>query len=140
MAYDALLERTVSLPRHRVYERLADFGGVAQLVPDEVESLTIRGEGIGSVRSVRVRGLLGVLEERLEALVEGRLVSYSMINETAMPFDRYHAVVQLEDAPGGGCYIRWGSNWIARGAPESDVREMVTTLYERLIDGVVRLG
>jgi hypothetical protein len=63
-----------------------------------------------------------------------------MINDSAMPFDRYHAVVQLEDAPGGGCLIRWASNWIARGAPDAEVREMVTALYGRMIDGVVRMG
>lgn len=140
MAYAAQLERTVSLSRQRVYQRLADFGDVARLVPDEVESVTLRGDGIGAVRSVRIHGLAGALEERLQALIDGRLISYSIVNDAPLPLDRYHAVVQLEDAPGDGCYIRWSSNWIARGAPAAEVRQMLTDLYGRLIDGVVRLG
>ena len=76
------------------------------------------------------------MEERLEALVDGRLLSYSIINETPLPLERYHAVVELDDAPGGGCRVRWGSNWIAKGVPDAQVREMLVGLYGRLIDGI----
>ncbi len=140
MAYGALLERTVALSRARVYALLADFGNVGRLVPDEVGDIKVKGEGVGMVRMVSLKAAPGELHERLEALVENRLVSYSMVNDAALPIDRYHAVVDLADAPGGGCTIRWGSNWFARGAPEADVREMLTGLYGRLIDGIVRVG
>jgi hypothetical protein len=36
--------------------------------------------------------------------------------------------------------VRWGSNWIAKGQPEAAVRQLVTGLYERLIDAIVALG
>jgi hypothetical protein len=140
MAYAALLERTVPLARARVYARLVDFGGVQKLVPDEVDSVETRGSGIGSVRLVRLKGAEGALHERLEAAIENKLISYSLIEEAALPIARYHAVVELDDAPGGGCTVRWGSNWIAKGAPEADVRAMLVGLYGRLIDGIVRLG
>ena len=140
MAYCALLERTVSVPRARVFARLVDFGGVAKLAPDEVESAELSGDGIGSVRTVRVKGVPGPIQERLEAVIDGRLVSYSIVNEAPLPFERYHAVVELADAPNGGCSIRWGSNWIAKGASDEEVRQLVTGLYGRLIDGIVKLG
>ncbi|MGH7804586.1 MAG: SRPBCC family protein [Candidatus Binatia bacterium] len=140
MPYCALLERTVPLSRARVFARLVDFGDVAKLAPDEVESVELEGDGIGSVRTVRVKGVPGPLQERLEAAIDGRMMSYSIINETPLPFVAYHAVVELADAPNGGCTIRWGSNWIAKGASEDDVRNLVTGLYARLIDGIVKLG
>ena len=56
--------------------------------------------------------------------------------ETPLPLERYHAVVELDDAPGGGCRVRWGSNWIAKGVPDAQVREMLVGLYGRLIDGL----
>jgi hypothetical protein len=83
--------------------------------------------------------LSGELKERLEAVVDQRLLSYSIINDTALPFDHYHSVVEVEDAPGGGCKVRWGSNWIAKGAPEAEVRKMVIDLYNRIIDGILRV-
>lgn len=140
MAYAALLERTVNLSRARVFARLADFGNVVPIAPDEIDSVELKGSGVGAVRHVRLKGLEGVLQERFEAAIENKLISYSIINEVNLPIERYHAVVTLDDAPGGGTIVRWGSNWIAKGAPEAEVRAMLVGLYGRLIDGIVRLG
>ena len=140
MSYCALLERTVALPRARVFARLVDFGGVAKLAPDEVESVELEGDGIGSVRTVHIKGVPAGIRERFEAAIDQRMMSYSIVNETPLPFERYHAVVELADAPNGGCTIRWGSNWIAKGASEDEVRQLVLGLYGRLIDGIVKLG
>jgi polyketide cyclase/dehydrase/lipid transport protein len=139
MPYSALLERTVPLSRDKFFAQLADFGGIQKFVPDEVESVELAGDGIGAVRTVRMKGMSGELKERLESLVDQRLLSYSIINDTPLPFDRYHAVVEVEDAAGGGCKVRWGSNWIAKGTPESEVRKLVVDLYNRIIDGILRV-
>jgi hypothetical protein len=96
----------------------------------------MKGAGVGAVRTVRIKGIPIGMEERLEALVDGRLLSYSIINETPLPLQRYHAVVELDDAPGGGCRVRWGSNWVAEGVSEEQVREMLVRLYDNLIDGL----
>ena len=135
MAYAALVERTVPLSRAEFFSRLADFGGIGKFAP-EVEKVTLRGEGVGAVRTVYVQGIPIGMEERLEALVDGRLLSYSIINETPLPMERYHAVVELDDAPGGGCRVRWGSNWIAKGVDDATVQTMLVGLYERLIEGI----
>jgi hypothetical protein len=135
MAYGALVERTVPMSRKEFFARLADFGGIGKFMP-EVESVEMKGDGVGAVRTVRIKGIPIGMEERLEALVDGRLLSYSIINETPLPLQRYHAVVELDDAPGGGCRVRWGSNWVAEGVSEEQVREMLVRLYDNLIDGL----
>ena len=135
MAYGALVERTIPMSRKEFFTRLADFGGIGKFMP-EVESVEMRGDGVGAVRTVRIKGIPTGMEERLEALVDGRLLSYSIINETPLPLERYHAVVELDDAPGGGCRVRWGSNWVAKGVPDAQVREMLVRLYGSLIDGL----
>jgi len=135
MAYGALVERTVPMSRKEFFARLADFGGIGKFMP-EVESVEMKGDGVGAVRTVRIKGIPVGMEERLEALVDGRLLSYSIINETPLPLERYHAVVELDDAPGGGCRVRWGSNWVAKGVADEQVREMLVRLYGNLIDGL----
>lgn len=139
MAYDVLVERIVALPPNRVYALLADFGDIKRRLPDVIESVEMRGSGIGSVRTIRLVGKPGTIEERLEALVENRLVSYSIINESPLPVDHYHAVVYLDDAQ-DGCRIRWGANWIARGVSDEQARQVLIATYNRSIDGIVRLG
>jgi hypothetical protein len=135
MAYGALVERTVPMSRAEFFSRLADFGGIKKFMP-EIESVETRGEGVGSVRTVTIKNIPGGMIERLEALVDGRLLSYSIINETPLPMEHYHAVVELEDAPGGGTRVRWASNWVAKGVDDATVRDMLVGLYERLIAGI----
>lgn len=135
MAYGALVERTVPMSRTEFFARLADFGGIDKFMP-EIESVETRGDGVGAVRTVRIKGIPQGMEERLEALVDGRLLSYSIVNETPLPMERYHAVVELDDAPGGRTRVRWGSNWVAKGVDDATVRDMLVGLYERLIAGI----
>jgi hypothetical protein len=140
MAYSVLVERTVKLPPQKVYARLADFGGIGKLLAEDVDRVTMRGEGIGSVRVVRLKGASEDLEERLEALVENRLMSYSLTKNTVLPIEQYHAVVDLTPAAGGGTTIRWGSNWVAKGAPEAEVKPMLSGLYNKIIDSIEKQG
>jgi hypothetical protein len=138
MAYGALVERTVPVPRATIYALLADFGGIGKLMGDAVESCELEGSGVGAVRRVRARGVAGEMVERLEAALPGLLISYSIVAECSLPLDHYCAVVTLADAPGGGCAISWGSNWVAKGAPEDSVRRMLMGLYDSIIDALVR--
>jgi hypothetical protein len=141
MAYAALVERTVALPKRTVYGRLADFAGISKLLPGALGPVRAEGSGVGMVRTFSLKDVPGELSERLEALIEERLLSYSIISEPAvLPLDRYHAVVELFDAADGGCRIRWGSNWIAQGAPAGEVKAMLEGLYNNIIDGIVALG
>ena len=138
MPYKALVEKTVPVPRAKMYALLADFGGIAKIMGDAVESCVLEGEGIGSIRRVKARGSNDVLAERLDAALDGRMISYSLVAPSSLPFEYYNAVVTLKDAPGGGCAVEWGSNWIAKGAPDDTVRRMLCGLYSNLIDAFVR--
>jgi len=141
MAYAALVERTVPVSRAKIYSLLFDeFGAIDKLMGDAVESSTLEGDGIGAVRHVRAKGVPGVLSERLDTAYDGRVFSYSLVGESSLPIESYVAVVTLADAPNGGCAISWGSNWVPKGAPAEDVRKMLTALYERIMDALVRAG
>jgi hypothetical protein len=140
MAYSVLVERTIKLPIKRVYARLADFGGIDKLLPEDIDRISLRGEGIGSVRSIRLKGAPDDVEERLEGLLENRLVSYTLTRNTVLPLEQYHAVVELSEAAGGGTTVRWGSNWIAKGAPEAEVKPLLSGLYNKIIDSIEKQG
>jgi len=139
MPYGALVQRTVPVSRAKIYSLLVDdFGEMKKLMGDAVESCTLEGSGVGAVRRVKAKGVAGEMVERLDAALDGRLMSYSIVAPSSLPIEYYNAVVTLYDAPGGGCAIQWGSNWVAKGAPEDSVRRMLTGLYDRIIDALVR--
>jgi Polyketide cyclase / dehydrase and lipid transport len=137
MPYSATFEDSTNIPRRTIYSRLADFGGLKKYFPEAIEECDLEGSGIGSVRTIRMKGKDGVIIERLEVLVDGSLISYSIINEAPLPLERYHSVIALSDE-GAGCKIRWSSNWIAKGAPEKEVRELIAGFYRDIFAGVVR--
>ena len=140
MPYAVVVERTIPVPRQRVFATLMDFGGVGRLSPEGVDGVECVGEGLGAVRTVRIKGLPTPVQERLDVAADERVFAYSIINETALPLERYIAVVELADAPDGGCHVRWGSNWIAKDRPVEAVQRMLTQLYGTLIDGIVRVA
>jgi hypothetical protein len=137
MPYSATFEETTALPRMTVYSRLADFGDLKKYFPEAIEECDLEGSGVGSVRTICMKGKNGVIVERLEALVDGSLISYSIINKAPLPLERYHSVIVLSDE-GSGCKIHWTSNWIAKGAPEKEVRELISGFYRDIFAGVVR--
>ncbi|MBL6750880.1 MAG: SRPBCC family protein [Nevskia sp.] len=140
MAYAALVERTIAMPRARFFAQIADFGGIGKFLPDMVESAEMQGQGVGALRLLRMKGMPGILAERLEAVFDQRLLSYTLTVNPGLPLEHYHAVVELADAPGGGTVVRWGSNWVAKGAPEAEVRSLLTGLYNTIIDGILKDG
>lgn len=139
MTYGVLVDRTVPVSRAKVFACLMDFGGIGKLLPDAVESCELKGSGIGAQRFVKLKGTPGQIVERLECAYEQQVFSYSIVAECPLPLDHYHAVVTLADAPNGGCRIAWGSNWVAKGAPEAEVVTMLTGLYNNLIDQIAKL-
>lgn len=138
MAYSVLVERTIAKPRAKVFAALMDFGGLDKYLPEAIESISLEGSGIGCRRHIVLRGQPGKVVERLEAAYDGHLYSYSIVAESPLPLDHYHAVVQLEDAPNGGTCIAYGSNWVATGAPEADVKALLAGLYNAIIDGIAK--
>ena len=138
MAYSALLERTVNKSRQEVYDAIADFGAIGEIVPQICKSVELAGSGVGSTRTIELNpdsGIQGVVVERVEVADPGRTFTYSILGNPPLPVTDYVATVHLDDAPGGKCAVRYGSNWV----PEGDVAEikaMFEGLYGQILDGI----
>ena len=139
MAYDALVERNLALPRAKIFAALMDFGGVKKLLPEAVASCELMGSGVGAVRTIKLAAGGGV-SERLEVAHDNSVFAYSIIANDALPVDNYFACVTLTDNGAGGTNVAWGSNWKPKGAPESEIRGMLEGLYGALLDGIAKAG
>jgi hypothetical protein len=132
--YKVVVERTLDLPRKKVFDILVQFGGLEKMLPDMIESAELLGSGIGALRKIRVKGG-GNITERLDVAYDDRVFGYTVTFNDVLPFENYCAVVTLEDA-GNRTLARWGSNWDAKGASEEEVKAMLTGLYGSLLDGL----
>jgi len=136
--YKVLVEKTVDLPRKKLFDLLVQFGGLEKILPDLIASLEVTGSGIGALRTVKLKNG-GTVVERLDAAADDCFFVYTITQNDAMPFTNYCAVVTLEDA-GTKTLARWGSNWDANGASEAEIKPMLTQLYGDLLDGLAKMG
>jgi len=138
MGYNVVVDKTIPVARSKVFAALMDFGGVGKLLGDAVESCTSTGSGVGALRTIKLKGTPGEVVERLDCAYEQSVFSYSIVAPCPLPLEYYHAVVTLSDAAGGGCRVVWGSNWTAKGAPEAEVKTMLSGLYDNLINMIAK--
>lgn len=135
--YKVLVERTLDMPRKTVFDALVAFGGLERALPEMIESLEVTGSGIGALRTVKlVDG--GTVTERLDVAHDDSVFGYTITSNDALPVKNYTAIVTLAD-DGNKTIARWGSNWEAFGATEEEVKELLTNLYGRLLDGMDKL-
>jgi hypothetical protein len=102
--------------RHEVFRLLSDSSTWTGWTPFSevrvVEPSPEGGEGVGSVKQTRLRGMTG--RERIVALTADRQLSYTALKGVFSPYMRdYVAVVDLED-DGDGTIIRWHSTFHGR--------------------------
>ncbi|MGR8947916.1 MAG: SRPBCC family protein [Gammaproteobacteria bacterium] len=138
MPYKANYETHLKSSRQKVFAALMDFGGLKPLLPEgAVISVDCEGTGIGAVRTIQLgeaSGFPGQVIERLDVAYDERVFGYSIMGTPSLPIDDYVAVVELSDAPDGGCHAKWCSNWVTTG--DLSDQEMATNLaglYEAIL-------
>jgi hypothetical protein len=136
--YKALVEKTVDLPRKKLFDALMNFGGLETLMADMVASCEVTGSGIGASRDIKMKDG-GRIVERLDVAYDDTVFGYSITYNDAMPFVNYCAVVTLEDS-GDKTIARWGSNWNAKGATDGEVKESIEGLYTTLLDSMHKIA
>jgi carbon monoxide dehydrogenase subunit G len=118
----------------RVWDLVRDFGGIQRFAAG-IESVSVTGQGVGSVRTLTMPGGL-TLQERLEALDErSRTLSYSIVGAHPLPFDEYLATIRLAE-DGDGCQIDWSSTFTPRAGADAQAAGMVEGIYRGGIAGL----
>ena len=135
--YQVLVEKTLDIPRKKVFDALVDFGGLDKILPDMIAALEVTGSGIGASRNVKLKDG-GTVVERLDVAHNECIFAYTITFNDALPIKNYCAVVTLED-DGDKTIARWGSNWEADGASADEVTSMLTDLYGALLDGLHKI-
>lgn len=136
--YKVLVEKTLDLPRKKVFDILVQFGGLEKILPEMIESVAVTGSGVGALRDVVLKGG-GKVTERLDVAYDNRVFAYSIVFNDALPLENYCAVVTLEDA-GAKTVARWGSNWNTKGISDGEAVTMLTGLYSNLLSGLHKLA
>jgi hypothetical protein len=123
---------TVNAGADRVWELFRDFGGITRF-SDGIQSCTVKGKGLGAVRTLSMGGL--ELQERLEAFDDdGRTLSYAIIGDHPLPFDNYLSTIKVVDQ-GDACTVEWSSSYDPKGT-EDQAAGLIQGIYKGGIAGI----
>jgi Polyketide cyclase / dehydrase and lipid transport len=126
-------------PRPEVFRLLADSSTWSSWTPfttvTVVEQAPGGGEGVGSVKETRLRGLTG--REKIVALTPDRQFSYAYVKGAFAPYIRdYVAIVDLDD-DGDGTAIHWHSTYRSRFPGSGPlIRRTLRSFVQRCADGL----
>jgi NADPH2:quinone reductase len=118
----------------RVWQTLRDFGGVDKWAPG-VAGLSLKGAGVGAVRTVLYKDGSRVVE-RLESSNEaGRHLSYTIL-ESSLPVEGYVASLTVRDLGPADSEVEWFSTFGAKGATEEEVSRLLTLVYRKALSSL----
>ena len=129
----AHINEPVNASADAVWGILGEFG---KLLPSPMlKGMTVKGEGVGAIRSIELADG-GVVNERCEAYDgPGRSYSYAVIGDSPMPLTDYLATVTVLPE-GAGCRVDWSSTFKATGMPEKEAVAMIEGIYSGIVQQV----
>jgi hypothetical protein len=124
-----------------VWALLADFGAIERWWPTEgpllIERVEIEGEGIGMVRHITNRGVVGAVSERLDRLDSAqRLLQLSILGPPPTRTAWYQATGRLVELEDGGCRLDYESEFTAPRGRENQVRDGILAAYRAMFKGL----
>lgn len=101
------------------------------------ESITVEGEGVGSVRVSKLLGGGGTLRERLDALDEKNFhCKYSVIERGAMPFADYKGEIKVTPTGPNTCILRLQADFTAVGMGE---QQCIALYLDNNLKGIAKM-
>jgi uncharacterized membrane protein len=92
-------------------------------------------QGVGVVRRLRQAPVTNL--ERVTELVPNERLSYELVE--GLPFENYHATVQLSEAPDGGTDINWRAEFDVTAKVRGNVsRKLLERFYPQIVEKLAR--
>lgn len=109
---------TIDAPAAKVWERIRNFDALKDWHPAVAESAADKGNEVGSVRTVKLKGG-GQLIENLEGYDDAQMkYSYRIKDGSALPVTNYTSTLRVTDS-GGKAQVEWRGAFY-RGFPNND--------------------
>jgi hypothetical protein len=92
-------------------------------------------QGVGVVRRLRQAPVTNI--ERVTELVPDERLSYELVE--GLPFENYHATIQLADAPAGGTDITWRAEFDVTSKVRGNIsRKLLERFYPQIVEKLAR--
>ena len=121
-----------------LWKLIAQFDGLPALDPEQVESGTSSGQGVGMLRTLHIRGGGSVIEELIAFHPEQFRLSYAMKDPVGEPWEHYFCTMQLQALGAGQTHLMATGYFQPREGQEAAAREALAVAYHAVFIGLAR--
>ena len=100
----------VELNADIVWKKLIVFGGTEKFVPKLIEKVTVKGQGIGAIRDIYLKGGGKIIEELTKIDNEERHMEFIILS-TPMPITNYTGIFIVNEISNTKCEVKFSSNY-----------------------------
>jgi hypothetical protein len=91
-----------------VWQKLINFGGTEKFVPELIEKVILEGNGVGSIRTIHIKGG-GVIIEKFTSLNVEKMEMKFIIISTPMPIENYEGIFTVTNIDDASCSVLFES-------------------------------
>lgn len=91
-----------------IWQKLIEFGGTEKFVPDLIERVVVEGAGIGSIRTIHIKGG-GEIIEKLTSVNADKMEMKFIIISTPMPIQNYEGIFTVTHIDDTTCSVLFES-------------------------------
>jgi hypothetical protein len=91
-----------------IWQKLIEFGGTEKFVPELIEKVVVKGSGIGSLRTIHIKGG-GEIIEKLTSVDTDKMEMKFIITSTPMPVQNYEGIFTVTNIDDAACSVLFES-------------------------------
>ena len=131
---------TIKAAPDAVWAKVKDFGAMQGWHPAIENTAADQGSGVGSIRTLTLKGG-GTIVEELESYSDAdRKFSYRMTDPGPVPVNNYSSTLSVKPADGGGSVVEWRGAFYRKYMNNDPPPEQNDEAAVKAITGIYQLG
>ena len=125
----------VELKAEIVWEKLIAFGGTEKFVPKLIEKVTVKGDGIGAIRNIYLKGGGEIIEE-LTKIDNKKMYMEFIILSTPMPITKYTGIFKVNEISNNRCEVKFSSKYNVSLEQKNEMKSVIKGFQETFISNL----
>lgn len=118
-----------------VWEKLISFGGTEKFVPEIIEKVVVEGDGVGAIRTIKLKGEGEIIEKLTEIDGEYRIMKFIILS-TPMPVLNYEGIFKVETNGETSCMVYFESVYDVSAENKKEMKHIIKGFQETFISNL----
>ena len=118
-----------------VWNKLIAFGGTEKFVPNMIEKVVVKGNGIGAIRTIYLKPE-GIIKEELTYLDIANKVLKFKILSTPMSLKNYVGTITVSESNDEKCLVNFTSEYIVLSENIEEINTIIKKFQETFISNL----